>query len=725
MHSRYVKLFSSFVFLMLAGLVSEAVHALQPNELAAPRIRHPLHNGAEIVEVFGVIEQAKVEVFAEQNGSQTLKGTNEHCWWHRCQIKVEPLQSGESIMAKQTVDGVTSDFTRTQLRLLVEDVPVDRAINNEKLKPPKIGSPLRECQWVIPVENVVPGARVDATEEGTEAQSAVAMTPITTARPIIRPNKQKDNYIRQNNNVKATQSLVYMETSDPATGTVKQKPKFSEIQKPRINPAGVIEGSRVLTVTNLWVGAAIKVIAQKTDGTRKTLVDAIAPWEETIFRVNPIEKDLAGCKDCVIPSLKLCEHTVTGSGVPVRSDFDPPVIPEPVCAGSFVVPVCRVQESTSVRILKRTPANAPDEQLSWQGPTILSATEMGVVTGAHQCSPVTLGDATVLADQDVIYARTEIDSLAGTPQPLFEESPEIKVESASSVAKVGIVGGTLCPQCAGRENLPIFISDDLSDKAGPLFIAAMCGAESVTVNVKRPDDIVVDSITLQQMPGRPGYFSGRIQWQKYLEKEILVTKKGVQKSHLDHHHGAYTAEFIVAGPQQTSRHTKRFRVTAHGCLDCKYWAFRDQCVEKINELRAADDVRAKEKDVGKLQTLARSAKHEDCADRDARSGFERGAHSAKCFGNRLQNDCRIRKDFQAALDDCLEITFMGSQKEKGCYQRHLNKDPAACYRLTEGTHCECQFGHYENMTDPTVKSVACGVHLLPNGGIYFVQDYFN
>ena len=120
---------------------------------------------------------------------------------------------------------------------------------------------------------------------------------------------------------------------------------------------------------------------------------------------------------------------------------------------------------------------------------------------------------------------------------------------------------------------------------------------------------------------------------------------------------------------------------------------RARCVQRINEYRAR---------VGVSQLGQRTDK-EACADAQARSdAASRRAHGA--FGQcreSSQNECPGWPDaLEVVVDRCLAMMF------------------------AEGPGNGPEHGHYVNMTDSQVRSVACGVSRGANGEVWMVHDFF-
>ncbi len=120
---------------------------------------------------------------------------------------------------------------------------------------------------------------------------------------------------------------------------------------------------------------------------------------------------------------------------------------------------------------------------------------------------------------------------------------------------------------------------------------------------------------------------------------------------------------------------------------------RARCVLRINEYRARVGVAA----------LGQRTDKESCVDAQARSDAQtRLAHGA--FGQcreSSQNECPGWPDaLEIVVDRCLAMMF------------------------AEGPGSGPEHGHYVNMTDPQVRSVACGVSRGANGEVWMIHDFF-
>jgi len=124
----------------------------------------------------------------------------------------------------------------------------------------------------------------------------------------------------------------------------------------------------------------------------------------------------------------------------------------------------------------------------------------------------------------------------------------------------------------------------------------------------------------------------------------------------------------------------------------RYDDYRQQCVDRINEFRATED----------LPPLERWRDGESCADSEARSDSITGeAHGAfPSCGERAQNECPGWPSIEATISGCLQMMWDEGPGEP--YSEH---------------------GHYINMTNPAYSKVACGFAETSGGSVWAVQNF--
>ncbi len=129
-----------------------------------------------------------------------------------------------------------------------------------------------------------------------------------------------------------------------------------------------------------------------------------------------------------------------------------------------------------------------------------------------------------------------------------------------------------------------------------------------------------------------------------------------------------------------------------GCQGDPHAGTRQQCVDRINELRDS---------VG-LPPYERWTDGESCADGEAGSDSESGVpHGAfgSC-GESAQNECPGWGSMDSIVNGCLDMMWA--------------EGPGTDF----ATH-----GHYINMTSTSYTSVACGFHVTGSGSVWAVQNF--
>jgi len=123
-----------------------------------------------------------------------------------------------------------------------------------------------------------------------------------------------------------------------------------------------------------------------------------------------------------------------------------------------------------------------------------------------------------------------------------------------------------------------------------------------------------------------------------------------------------------------------------------YDSYQQQCVDKINGLRAS---------IG-LPAYQRWRGAEGCADGEARSDSRTGtAHGAfPSCGEYAQNECPGWGSLDSIVNGCLDMMWAEGPGE-----------------FNEG------HGHYLNMSSTSYTMVACGFHVTSGGAVWAVQDF--
>ena len=558
---RLIRVISISVAFLLASIAFSRIAIASPltsDELAPPRITSPLYKGAEIVEVWGFTPNAELRIYA--NGSDIGGGS---CWYSKCNYQVSQLSASQKITATQKVSGITSSPTRDEYVVTVEEIPdkfLDPKYKNERIIAPSIDTPLTECQKIVPVKNVIQGALVQVFSPDASTLIGKTNTPWDYARVYVPTALVKGQKIQAN------QNLFFSDPSDLSSPAVQVKAKPTELPIPEINQADLVVGSTTITIRNLWIGAKVDIYYEEAGKTRVSIGGGYTSWSGTIFPVKSLTAAWVGCNGCIKADQSLCDLKATSVGGTVKNSLDAPSIGKPICAGSSEVTVCT---ASSNPILKLFLKGNPDKQIS----------QLGTPAG---CTSVNLGDTLSLKNQDEVYAVQTVGTLES-------KSDTVKVvDTSDPVFKIG--KGTYCKTCSGQDSGPTFVRDTLTKLYGPEFTATMCGTEKAVVEIWGPKGTLIETITLEEIPGKKGYFTGTWDWDKIgwnTSTDIPI--------------GMYTAKFKIWPSGGTPTEQKKyFHVFTQGCVElevlCAHNSVRDQVkidnpsVTKLDSLTWSDSL---------------------------------------------------------------------------------------------------------------------------------------
>jgi hypothetical protein len=135
-------------------------------------------------------------------------------------------------------------------------------------------------------------------------------------------------------------------------------------------------------------------------------------------------------------------------------------------------------------------------------------------------------------------------------------------------------------------------------------------------------------------------------------------------------------------------------LVAAGCGEDSdpYDAYRQQCVDQINEYRASIGV----------APLERWRSAEDCTDteafRDSQTGTPHGAFPS--CGESAQNECPGWGSLESTVTDCLAMMWAEGPGEP--YSEH---------------------GHYINMSNENYSQVSCGFYVTESGSVWAIQNF--
>ena len=650
----------AFSLMLTAASVIVLASPLAPDELSPPRITSPIYEGAEVVEVWGTYPKASIRVYA--SGTDIGGGS---CWFSRCTFNVTKVTAGQKITAKQTVEGVTSYPTIDEHAVTVQKIPdqsLDPKYNKERLRPPIVDSPLFECQRIVPVKNVVAGAQVQAfASPDTTNPIGRIKTPWNYARPGTTE-------LEKDQKISANQTLQFPTPSDLSSPEEIVKAKPTNLPPPTLAEADLVVGNDAIGVGNLMIGATVDIYYEEQGKQRESIGGAVAPWTGTIFHVKPLKAAWVGCQGCIKAEQSLCDTKATSAGATVKGSLDPPEISRPVCAGSSEVSVCNTFSNSKLKLLLKSNG---DKQIAQQG-------------GEGRCTPVTIGGQLVLKDGDEIFATHEVGTLKS-------QSATVQVVDKSPPT-FAIGNGKLCPPCSGQDYGPIFVRDTLTNtgKDGPVFKATMCGAENAIVEVSDPNGALLQSITLEEIKGKKGYFEGTWDWSK-----IGWTK------YQDIPLGKYTATFNIWPTGQLAEKKVFSVTTTQGCVELEVL-----CAH--NKVRA--QVSAADPSVSPLAPLTWSATLADHAQKWADHLDTIGTcdvHDKSVNGIEGENLASGTSSYTDAIDlwgyeqKCFKNDPMPDIYNGQCDTYTVNK-------CNEYKDWRCA-GHYSQIVWRNTKEVGCGM----------------
>lgn len=440
------------------------------NELSPPIIKSPIYDGAEIVGVADFTHGAEITIYAN-DVEEIGKGS---FWFGRWMFKVDrKLKEGDKITATQTVNGDTSYPTRKPV--IVQELPAD-VLNNEALGRPSIIPPLYDCQRIVPVKDLLEGAKVYVFSDGTLIGRAE--TPYGVAYVGTHELIEKDK-------IKANQSICGEfsgEFSSPLSYEEIVKSKPTSLPPPVVDNKSLVDGGNTVVVTGLTTGALVDIYSDDT--TR--IGGGIAPAPGVIFPVNPPLKK--GSK--ITANQSLCEVKSDSSSPKVVKDFlNPPMIEEPICEGSISVTICNTALNAILKIY-------------------VNGKQAGQGGATGNCTTLYLGDKIILKDGDKVNATQTIGTVTSKHSDTvtvvaFISDPIVEVKNGHPFFK---------PE-PGEQTIPgpVFLRGVLTTGTyGPAFKAVMCGAKKVVVEIIDPHGEKIETIPLVET--KPGFFEGGWDW---------------------------------------------------------------------------------------------------------------------------------------------------------------------------------------------------------------------
>lgn len=346
--------------------------------LFPPIVGKPLYGCAEVISFSGAGPESTIVVYV--NGSQEAR-QNTWLGWGTVRLP-KPLTIGDVVTAAQKAGGRLSYPTRDPVT--VATIPTALIPNNRKLRPPKIVSPLYECQRVVRVGKVLSGAKVELRDKQADAWKG--MTPYTVHRQGTPALGVPDDSFSARQHICGDRRYG---STWSAGEPVQQKPPWLPRAIPR---QPLVIGSDACVVDNLVPGATVKIIAD--DGTHQPVEvgGGTAVEASTIFRIQP--RIASGYRYSATQAL--CELTsIPGAPItPVPSPPAPSI--RPICAGEYHVVICDTVVQSTINIL------IGGVQIAHDG------------AGNGGCVKLALGGKKVFAAGDSVTARQEVAGNATT-----------------------------------------------------------------------------------------------------------------------------------------------------------------------------------------------------------------------------------------------------------------------------------------------------------------------
>lgn len=371
---------------LLAGavLVSLGCPPTLDPTLSPPVIGEPLYGCSEMVAYSGADRDATIIVYV--NGTEEAR-IDSWLGWGAVRLP-SALVTGDVVTAAQQLGSRISHQSREPVT--VTDIPADE-LPGRRLKTPEILAPLYECQKVVRVHKVLPGAEVNLRNDAGGSWSG--KTPYTVIRlgtPELVVGERYDAMQQICTDPPFTSDWSVVETVQERPATMPQ----ARIAEP------IVEGNDACLVTDLIPGAVVEISADDGSGLVR-VGGGTAPEVNTIFKVDP---PLTGSSRYTVTQA-LCDLVSTPpAGVTPITETPAPSVWQPICDGELYVTVCDTQPQSTVRVF-------------------VGGTQVAQGAGNGGCVTLALGGTAVLAAGDVVTARQEV---SGSVSPA---SPGVTVEA--------------------------------------------------------------------------------------------------------------------------------------------------------------------------------------------------------------------------------------------------------------------------------------------------------
>lgn len=358
------------------------------SEISPPGIHGPIYDGAETIGYKHCNSGLLVKIYA--NKTEYLGKAKVPPWGFGTVKLNRPLKIKDIITAVQSTDKEVGYQTWNDHAVAVENVASDKLIKGEKLYPPKIETPIYDCQKGFKVRNFVEGANISYEILNAAAQTGNIQTPYSNT--FILLNRE----LKENEKIKAKQKLGSLKESDYTKQEVVQaKPKTLKDSKyTPVIKGKYCEGATLVTVCNLIPGADVTIYSKdQKSGPNKVIGSGVAGGYCTFFSVSPLKSQNIEAYQ------ELCSLKSNSSiAVTPMNKLWLPEIKEPICEGAMRVEMNRTELSATVEIKVKRKGQS--------GFVVL-----GSSTASSTCTYVNIGGGIPLKKGDQVIAQQSTTSL--------------------------------------------------------------------------------------------------------------------------------------------------------------------------------------------------------------------------------------------------------------------------------------------------------------------------
>jgi hypothetical protein len=379
----------------------------KPPQIGGLAFNHVIYECGECLSLQGAVPGAKIEVRAGASPGTGIRGTATSRYGN-AKVELSPPTSPlEVLIAQQEACGELGLKTPSGQAnpLLVEPL-----IPGEKLPPPTVEGPLKECQRSLQISNVIPGAVVtlERSEGSTFINDCFAKTKawLENITPLVAGEK-----------IVVRQGFPACEKISPDSKTYIVKPK-EPIPPPAILGGELCEGTTSVPLTNLIPGSKVRIFLDETE-----IGLAEAPRKNFAFLVPPLGAGTLTARQ------ELCdEWSKPSNKVKVTGDVEllQPELAEPLYECGGAVRVTGVLPGTWVYIWSQM-LGAPIGQ-AWAFTEVVDVTVSPLLSLGDEITArsVGCGGQESLSNAVTVKASPELEA-PKVLSPVFEGDPTIPV----------------------------------------------------------------------------------------------------------------------------------------------------------------------------------------------------------------------------------------------------------------------------------------------------------